>query len=95
MVEVPERLRCNTGEQGEVYNTIDRFFELVILEDGGRRFDYRTAVEGHFIDSEQGPLSDNYSHMLYRQGHLVAVVNETRDDMNWIEFTFAHFPLDE
>lgn len=84
MIKIPERYHCNTGDQEPAYRMIDLFFGDVINEIGmptDRPDPYSVRIHPH----EQ---SDDITHTLLYQDLPVATVLETRDSMNWIDFTF-------
>ena len=84
MIDIPKRYHCNTGEGGSAYGEMERFFEAVKAEIGipnNSPDPYETRVHNH----EQ---SDDTTHTLLYKEKPVATVLETRDEMNWVNFTY-------
>ena len=93
MIELPEPVCVNTGDQGSVYRTIETFFDEVenFLEP-------KPLWRRSYIERRLGELvkprgidkaeSDDKMHMLLYYAEVVAVVTETRNDANCIQFGF-------
>lgn len=84
MVDIPPRYHCNTGDEAPAYELIEKFFADVIEEIGtpsDRPSPYRIEV----CNYERG---DGATHILLCDDKPAATVLETRDTMNWVNFTF-------
>lgn len=85
------RVSFNTKKQREITghdkgNVAMDFFKMV-LEDNGIDPKHPTT----FAEYETINKNDDWVHMLLIKGKLKASVIERRDDMNYIEYSFAEF----
>lgn len=94
-MEIPDSITVNTGDQGEVYKTIDKFLleakleveKKVGIEKGPSKF--RIDVKNLCIPAPGNPLASvEFAHMLSYKERVVAVVLETRTDSNYIHFDY-------
>jgi hypothetical protein len=94
-MEVPKPITVNTGEQGEVYRNIERFFlevkseieKKVKEEEGPTKFRIENKnlckiVAGNSL------ASNEFAHMLCYRERVVAAVFETRTPWNYIHFDY-------
>ena len=84
---------ANTGEQGEVYEAMDRFFKSIVdrigdRTDGPSEFEIKSEII--YSRAEDGTLipKDEKVHYLLYRGQPLANVLEVRDEKNNIRFTF-------
>lgn len=90
MESIPNPIRVNTGEQGEVTETIDNFFNetIVYLEEHYRtervHFEIRSG-ELAYIPSQV--TNDRITYLKYKD-MILATVFETRTEFNHIKYTF-------
>jgi hypothetical protein len=91
MYSTPESIRCNTGDQHPIYDRVEQFFEDT------KTMLHPEPVPDHWFEilmhqsiCKFGDLpSDDKLHALkYRGSKVIAIVTETRDEMNWIQFDF-------
>lgn len=96
-MEIPKPITVNTGDQAPVYRTIDDFFDLIMnhLEPEPLKrpteFEIRHDALQKFLNSSgRYNPSDEFCHMLLYQQKVIAVVVETRNDLNYIQFDFFY-----
>lgn len=88
-----ERYYRITGECEDVYKKIDEFFEKVkneigIKKDRPSEFEIRLCCPiGKTAEYEIVTLEDKLHMLLYRE-KVVAVVTETRNSFNYVQFDF-------
>lgn len=92
MIQIPKRRVVNTGEQCRVYEEINDFFNSVQQEiesklGKGTYFERRTRGLYRQERPEVIPLDDNIHILLYKE-RVIALVTETRDEMNCVQFDF-------
>ena len=88
-----ESYTVNTGEQEPIYRRIDEFFQGIIKkikEDKNRPSQIEIKIENHCRGVST--LLDNKTHMLLYQERVMAVVTETRNENNYIQFDFFKLP---
>jgi hypothetical protein len=92
---MPTKYIVNTGEDEPVYEAMDEFFRSVVNKIGDRTdgpSEFEIRVGNHFSRrSEDDPSltsKDDRTHVLLYREQPVAAVIETRDEMNYIRFTF-------
>lgn len=87
---IPESVTVNTGEEGPVHQTIDRFFqetaEIVKGKYCAHTFDFQikcgcVAVASDYV------IDDAVHYLLYRQ-QVIACVMETRTEFNYVHYDF-------
>lgn len=88
------KYRVITGEEGPIYRDIDEFFEGVKREIGDRTDGpsyFERKIVDHCVPHEPTALvklEGNTQMLIYRGVQIVAAVVETRDDNNYVMFTF-------
>lgn len=87
-----ESYTVNTGDQGPIYERIDEFFQEIIKKlDKPANYPYlEIRLENH-CGTTGNPI-DNKTHMLIYEQKVIAVVTETRNDSNYIQFDFFKLP---
>ena len=104
MIEIPQSIRVNTGDQQEVYQRIDAFFdEIQKYLEGDKTYrpiQCERRVMGLTKDTLMGEVTtriptDETVHLLLYYQRVVANVTETRDERNWICFDFFRKDLDQ
>ncbi len=89
-----ERYHVNTGDEGPVYARIDEFFQEVMDEIGINKnipiqSQFEIKIENHCKKEDIVTVHlDNKTHMLLYKQKVVAVVLETRTELNYIQFDF-------
>lgn len=84
-------LKVDTGDQEEVYRKINEFFKEIVnkLEPKPLKkpseLEIRVNALGNQID---GIITDDFVHRLIYKQRVIAIVTETRDDLNYIVFDF-------
>ncbi|MBI2043804.1 hypothetical protein HYT24_00370 [Candidatus Pacearchaeota archaeon] len=89
----PKSMLRNTGETRDAYDTMERFFHDVEEE-----IDRRLQVESNSRPSpyeidryglhKPATETDGTIHFLFYNGKVAAVVTETRNEANFVEFNF-------
>lgn len=95
MVNVPSRIRLNTGDCQPAYETIDSFL-VEVYAYVRERFNLPTGCGMHpsfekRIDEmyhATGSATNGCVHYLKYRGCVVATVMETRTEFNYVEFNF-------
>jgi hypothetical protein len=97
-MKIPRSVTVNTGEQGEVYKSIDQFLleaKSEIEKKVGKKYgpsEFRTEIKGLCKLVRGEPLPGNeFAHLLYYKEKVAATVLETRTEMNYIHFNFGYF----
>ena len=93
-MKIPDSVTVNTGEDSEVRETIDKFFEearseiekRVDIKEGPSKF--RLDIANLCEPAQTSKQSDNYVHLLFYKERVVAVVFETRTEMNYVHFDY-------
>lgn len=84
-----ESYTVDTGEQGPIYERIDKFFQEIVKkidEDKNKPSEIEIKLENHC--KGVSTLLENKTHMLLYQQRVIAVVTETRNERNYIQFDF-------
>ncbi len=93
-MKIPDTVTVNTGEDSEVRETIDKFFEevkseiekRVCIKESPSKFRLDIA---NLCESAPTPKqSDNYVHLLFYKERVVAAVFETRTEKNYMHFDY-------
>ena len=99
-MKIPDSVTVNTGKQEEIYRTIDDFFASISDElepeplKRPTEFEIRHDNIQRFANPSNISIpSDDFCHMLVYQQRVVAVVLETRNNFNYIQFDFFYNPL--
>jgi hypothetical protein len=100
-MKIPDSVTVNTGEQTLIYRTIDDFFDKIINQLEPKPLKRPTEFEIRHdnlqkftiteVSSSYNP-SDDFCHMLLYREKVVAIVLETRNNMNYIQFDFFYNP---
>ena len=92
-MKTPKSQTYNTGDQGEGYNQIKKFFDSIIKEDLNLPKNHphiEIKVMGmYLLDKYRNKARTNENtHMLLYQQRVIATVIETRTDSNYVNFDF-------
>ena len=98
MIKVPDYMHCNTGECKEARNAKNKFFRDIKeyaennykIPEGPTKFREYFYVLGSPYPSQMVE-TDNVTYLLkYDEMIVISSVLETRDEGNWVNFTFSN-----